>query len=464
MALQQFVHAAARLKDRGRESACHQAFGDRYDDVRDLAGRLKQHTLDHLDRYLEQFIDAAEAAGTKVHFAGDARQANEICLSIAAANSCRLCVKSKSMVTEETRLLPVLEAAGIETIETDLGEFILQLDHDAPSHIVTPMIHKDRAAVARAFVRELGAEYTEDPARLTAIARDHMRHKFRAAGLGVSGANFLVAETGSVVVCTNEGNADLAMACPPVHIVIAGIEKLIPRLEHLPVFLKLLARSATAQPLTIYTTLVSGPRREPEREGPRDVHIILLDNGRTDILRSEARELLRCIRCGACLNACPVYRHAGGGHAYGAVYSGPIGAVLTPHLRGLGNYADLPKASSLCGACYEACPVKIDIPTQLIALRRALVERRSGGWAGRAAYRAWAWLLLRPRWYGLARRLGRTVMRLAAGSRGRGDGLRDHAWLNSATGPLGKWTTERDFLTPPSRGFREWWDSRETRR
>ncbi len=455
--LQQFVHSATRIKDHGRVSACREAFGDRYDAVRELAGRIKQHTLDHLDGYLDRFIDRAEAAGARVHFAADAREANDICLSIARANACRLCVKSKSMVTEETHLLPELERAGIETLETDLGEFILQLDHDAPSHIVTPMIHKDRSAVARAFVSELGAEYTEDPARLTAIAREHMRRKFRGADLGISGANFLIAETGSIVVCTNEGNADLAMGCPPVHIAFVGIEKLIPSLEHLPVFLKLLARSATAQPLTIYTSLITGPRRATETEGPRQLHIILLDNGRTEILRSEARELLRCIRCGACLNACPVYRHAGGGHAYGAVYSGPIGAVLTPHLRGLENYSDLPRASSLCGACYEACPVKIDIPTQLVALRKALVDRGTLGPASTLAYRAWAWLLGRPRLYRLSQSLGRISLRLMSGARGHGDGLRDGAWLADAPGPLGAWTGERDFPTPPSSAFRDWW-------
>ncbi len=457
--LQQFVHGAARLKDHGRESACLEAFGDRYDEVRDLAGRLKQHALDHLDFYLERFIERAEAAGTRVHVAPDAASANRMCLSIAAAHACRVCVKAKSMVTEETRLLYALERAGIETLETDLGEFILQLDHDAPSHIVTPMIHKDRAAVARAFVRELGAEHTLDPARLTAIAREHMRRKFRSADLGISGANFLIAETGSAVVCTNEGNADLAMACPPVHVVFAGIEKVIPRMEHLPVFLKLLARSATAQPLTVYTTLITGPRRAGEREGPREVHVILLDNGRTGILASDARELLRCIRCGACLNACPVYRHAGGGHAYGAVYSGPIGAVLTPRLRGLENYADLPRASSLCGACYEACPVKIDIPGQLIALRRALVERRNLAYLDRLLYRTWAWLLQRPRAFRLARRGARTLLRLVGRSAPRG-GASDQTWLERGPGPLRGWTSERDFPVPPRQGFREWWSRR----
>ncbi|MCA9283749.1 MAG: lactate utilization protein, partial [Phycisphaerales bacterium] len=400
--LQQFVANATRSKLDGRIEACRAAFGDRYDELRLLAGRIKQHTLDHLDHYLDRFVERAAAAGTTVHFATDAAEANAIVLAIAQRRGARLCVKSKSMVTEETRLVPALEAAGVETVETDLGEFIVQLDHDAPSHIVTPMIHKDRTAVARAFVRELGAEYTEDPSRLTMIAREHMRGLYRRADLGISGANFLVADSGALVICTNEGNADLCVGTPPVHIAVVGIEKLVPSLTELPVFLKLLARSATAQPLTIYTTLVAGPRRPEERDGPEEMHVVLVDNGRIELLRPETRELLRCIRCGACLNACPVYRKAGGGHAYGAVYSGPIGAVITPLLKGLENYPDLPQASSLCGACARACPVAIDIPHHLVRLRGELVRRRIEGPLARLVYATWNAALHRPWSYALA--------------------------------------------------------------
>ena len=458
--LQQFVNSATELKDRGRVGACREAFGDNYDAVRELAGSIKQHTLDHLDHYLDRFIDAATAAGVKVHFAADGEEANAICVGIAKANNCRLCVKSKSMVTEETRLVPALEAMGVETLETDLGEFILQLDGDAPSHIVTPMIHKDRAAVARAFVRELGSHYTEDPPTLTAIAREHMRRKFRRADLGISGANFLIAETGSLVLCTNEGNADLSIGVPRIHVALVGIEKVIPRLDHLSVFLKLLARSATSQPITVYTSIITGPRKATEPDGPEEVHIILLDNGRTEILREETRELLRCIRCGACLNACPVYRKVGGGHAYGAVYSGPIGAAITPLLKGLANYPDLPHASSLCGACFEACPVKIDIPTQLIRLRAAMVERRLAGLGERGAMRLWGAILRHPWAYRLAARVARAMQRsMGEGATSR-DPFADRHWISSAPGPLSGWTDVRDLPTPTSRSFRDWWAAR----
>jgi L-lactate dehydrogenase complex protein LldF len=458
--LQQFVKNATSLKDHGRVQTCRDAFGENYDAVRRLAGQIKQHTLDSLDRYIEQFIDAATKAGVQVHFAASGEEANRICLEIARNDNCRLCVKAKSMVTEETHLVPALQAAGIETIETDLGEFILQLDHDAPSHIVTPMIHKDRTDVARAFTRELGAEYTEDPARLTAIAREHLRRKFRAADMGISGANFLIAETGSLVICTNEGNADLCIGVPKTHIALVGIEKVIPTLAHLPIFLKLLARSATSQPITVYTSIITGPRRVDERDGPEQVHIILLDNGRTELLREETRELLRCIRCGACLNACPVYRNVGGGHAYGAVYSGPIGAAITPLFKGIANYPDLPHASSLCGACFEACPVAIDIPTQLIRLRAQMAERGLAGPRERMLMRLWATVLKRPWLYRRCAALNRMVLRWMGSAGSPTGAYSDRRWIQSTRGLLSGWTASRDLPTPTSKSFRDWWDAR----
>lgn len=458
--LQQFVGHATSSKDHGRREAFAAAFGERAEEVKRLAGEIKQHTLDHLDWYLDLFITRAEAVGVRVHYAADGAEANRIALEIARSNSCRLCVKSKSMVTEETGLLGVLEGAGIETIETDLGEFILQLDHDAPSHIVTPMIHKDRTAVGRAFARELGVGYTDDPEKLAGIARDHLRAKYRAADLGISGANFLIAETGSIVLCTNEGNGRFCTSAPRVHIAFAGIEKLIPRAQDLGVMLKVLARSATAQPLTCYTSIITGPRRHDDVDGPEEVHLILLDNGRTEILREETRELLRCIRCGACLNACPVYRRVGG-HAYGSVYSGPIGAVITPLLKGLENYPDLPHATSLCGACFEACPVKIDLPRQLIRLRERLVERGITTWGEKLVMRAWAWSLKGSWRYAVASRIQRAVVRELAALGGAawrgGDGYADRAWIARGPGPLKAWTDERDFPTPVSSSFRDWW-------
>jgi len=460
--LQQFVGHATISKDLKRRAACEAAFGDRYDRVRELAGRIKQHTLDHLDHYLERWITQAEAAGVRVHVAEDAAEANRICVRIAEEAGAKLCVKSKSMVTEETHLVPELERIGCQTIETDLGEFILQLDHDAPSHIVTPMIHKDRTAVARAFVRELGAEYTEDAGALTGIARRHLRQKYRQADLGISGGNFLVAETGSVAICTNEGNGRFCTSAPPIHVAMVGIEKLVPDLEGLSVLLKLLARSATGQPLTCYTHLMTGPRRAGEPDGPEAMHVILVDNGRSGILDESVREMLRCIRCGACLNACPVYRKVGG-HAYGAVYSGPIGAILTPMLKGLANYPDLAEASSLCGACFEACPVKIDIPRQLIRLRERKVDAQLGSAGDRFFYRAWAASVRHPATYRLGGWLQKTAFRARArmaGTLERGDPYLDRGWLSAAPGPVAGWTRERDLPTPPAASFRTWWRRR----
>jgi L-lactate dehydrogenase complex protein LldF len=458
--LQAFVNKATTTKDYGRRDICNQAFGEHYDDVRTLAGRIKQHTLDHLDHYLELFTQRAREAGAQVHFAATAQEANDICLDIARKNRCKLCVKSKSMVTEETHLVPQLEAIGVETVETDLGEFIIQLDGDAPSHIVQPMIHKDRRSVARTFQAKLGAPYTEDAGELTQIARVHLRQKYRDADLGISGGNFLVANSGSVVICTNEGNGRLSTSAPKVHVAFVGIEKLVPDFEHVALLLKLLARSATAQPLTVYTHFMTGPKRAAEPDGPEQMHIILVDNGRTEVLREETREMLRCIRCGACLNACPVYRKIGG-HAYGSVYSGPIGAILTPMLRGLENYPDLPYASSLCGACYEACPVKINIPQYLIKLRAELIKGHVSYRSQRIFFKLWAGSLQNSVSYRLGGWGQKVMFRLQSrllGTLGEGDPYSARGWLSNLPGMLGGWTSQRDMPTPPARSFRQWWN------
>lgn len=459
--LQRFVNSAARGKDVLRKQTLPDVFGgqDHYDAVRKLAGSIKQHTLDNLDYYLEQFIDNATAAGTQVHFASDGDEANEIILGIAKQNNLKICVKSKSMVTEETSLLPALEGVGVETIETDLGEFIIQLDHDAPSHIVTPMIHKDRTAVGRAFQRELGVDYTDDPATLTQIAREYLRKKFRKADLGMSGGNFLVAETGSVVICTNEGNGRMCTSVPRVHVAVVGIEKVVPRTDHLALLLKLLARSATAQPLTCYTHIMTGPRREGEHDGPEQMHVVLVDNGRTEILREETREMLRCIRCGACLNACPVYRKVGG-HAYGAVYSGPIGSLITPMFKGLGNFKDLPQASSLCGACFEACPVHINIPKYLIQLRGELTKQNMDKVADRVFMRLWAASLRTPLTYRFGGWMQKVMFRAKARPSSENK-YADRGWIKSAPGPVAGWTSQRDLPTPPAGSFRQWWEKRD---
>jgi len=444
------VEKATRGKDLKRMEEFADCFGERYDDLRELGARIKQHTLEHLDHYLEQFADRATEAGAQVHFAADAAEANEHVLRIVQEEKLTRCVKAKSMVTEETHLLPELEQAGVETLETDLGEFILQIDHDAPSHIVTPMIHKDRFAVARAFQRELGADYTENAEELTMIARRYLREKYQQADLGITGGNFLLADSGSLVLCTNEGNATFCTTAPRVHIAMVGIEKLVPGYEHAAVLLKLLARSSTAQPLTVYTDVITGPKREADAHGPEQLHIILMDNGRSEILAGELRETLRCIRCGACLNACPVYRKVSG-HSYGAVYSGPIGALITPLFRGLANYKDLPHASSLCGACYEACPVKIDIPRLLIKLRDQINERRISSPIERLVFRGYAWSLKKPWRYKLANALQRPVLRALAD---------DHGYVRHGFGPVAGWTDERDLPAPAAQSFRQWWKQR----
>ncbi|QNN22200.1 iron-sulfur cluster-binding protein [Planctomycetales bacterium ZRK34] len=446
--IQRFVNQATLNRNANRQATAHEVFGDKHSDLRALAGSIKQHTLDHLDHYIEQFIDNATAAGVQVHFAKDAKEANAICVEIARQEKSTACVKSKSMVTEETHLLPELEAIGVDVLETDLGEFILQIDGDAPSHIVTPMIHKDRIAVAKAFQRELGARYTEDPAELTMIAREHLREKFRQADLGISGGNFLVAETGSIVLCTNEGNGRLCTTVPRVHVAFVGIEKLVPTYEHLTVLLKLLARTSTAQPLTVYTHVLTGPKRAPEHDGPEKMHIILIDNGRTNILRdTEYREALRCIRCGACLNACPVYRKVTG-HAYGAVYSGPIGAVITPLFKGLENYKDLPGATSLCGACYEACPVKINLPEMLIKLRRDMLAGKAVGRMEKLAYKMGAIGLKGPLMYSIGGWFQRVGLRLLADKDG---------YVRKGPSLLKNWTSQRDLPAPAAQNFRTWW-------
>jgi L-lactate dehydrogenase complex protein LldF len=332
-------------------------------------------------------------------------------------------------------------------VETDFGEFIIQLAGERPSHLVAPAVHHTRESIARILSDHVGRPLPDDPKALAGVGRELLREKFRRADLGITGGNFLVAETGTLVLITNEGNGRLTTTCPRVHVALVGIEKVIPRLADLPVFLKLLARAATGQTLSVYTTMVTGPRRPGEADGPDAFHLVLLDNGRTRILGGPFRESLQCIRCGACLNACPVYRRVGG-HAYGGVYSGPIGSVLTPLYDSIADNPHLPHASSLCGACQTACPVKINIPHMLIGLREAQHhEPKKGGWRERIAYRLAREVLARPWLYRLALRLSR----FALGFRAR-DG-----WLRSLPGPGGAWTEHRDFPAPAPKSFRERW-------
>ncbi len=447
-ALRAAVGSAAELKIQA--SAAAKAEVDDFDRLRRMAARIKQHTLDHLDAYLERFTENVRARGGVVHPAATAAEANQIIVNIARRNGLRLCAKVKSMATEETGLTRALEAAGVRVLETDLGEFVVQLDHDRPSHIVTPIIHKNRRVVARAFARELGVEYTEDPRALTMHARRYLRDVFRRCDLGVSGANFAVAETGSLCICTNEGNGRLTTTRPRVHVALVGIEKLVPRLADLAVFLKTLTRSSTGQPITVYTSLITGPRRSCDPDGPEQLHVVLLDAGRRAIHAGEYREVLRCIRCGACLNACPVFRQIGG-HAYDNVYPGPIGSLLAPLLNNFDRYADLPQASSLCGLCRDVCPVMIDIPDVLVRLRRDQVRRSVVPWYRRAGFRLISRMLASLWMYRAGQRLLRIVTRPWA----------DGRWLRHLPGPGARLTRDRDVPRPAPHSFRELWKREE---
>jgi L-lactate dehydrogenase complex protein LldF len=353
-----------------RYEVLHKDYADP-DSLRKLAGAIKDHTLHHLGDYLAKAEAALTQRGVKVHFAATAEDARQEILSILRGHGVTRLTKSKSMAAEEIHLNPFLIENGIECLESDLGEFIVQLDNDEPSHIVKPIIHKNRREIARTFQREgIAADYNDDPETITRRARVHLREKYMLAEAGITGANFVCADTGRLTLVTNEGNSRFGMAPVPVHIALVGIEKVIPREQDLAVFLNLLGRSATGQQLTVYTEFINGPKSANQPDGPEHMHVVFMDNGRTDVLASNCREILRCIRCGACQNVCPVYRQASG-HAYRSTYGGPVGAVLSPLLFGdrFPELADLPKASSLCGACNEVCPVDIPIPDLLLRLR-----------------------------------------------------------------------------------------------
>jgi len=421
------------------------------DKLRELAGRIKQHTLDHLDYYLEQLVVNVRRNRGHVHFAADADEARRVILQIAADADCTRVIKSKSMVSEEINLAHVMEAAGLDVVETDLGEFIVQIDHDKPSHLVAPIVHKDMASIARLFSEYFNTPYNDDPNHLCNQARQYLRDKFRKADLGMTGGNFLVAETGLVCSVENEGNQRQSVSTPRVLISLVGIEKIVPRMADLAVMLKLLTRSATGAPITIYNNIYGGPRSAGEKDGPEEFHLVLDDTGRTEILASEEyRETLRCIRCGACLNACPIYRKIGG-HAYGSVYPGPIGALITPLFKGLENYKDLPQASSLCGACYEACPVKINIPKHLINMRRDINRRHLNGAFERAVYRLWAWGLKSPFLYGAIGTLQKWDLRRRAGGSG---------WISRLPMFASGWTQVRDMPAPAKKTFHQLWKNR----
>lgn len=419
--------------------------------LRESGRQIKAHVLRHLDTYLERFEENCARAGGRVHWAADADEANRVVIDIIRSHGSSEVIKVKTMTSDETRLNAALAAAGIAPYETDLADLIIQLGEDRPSHIVVPALHRNRAEIREIFMRTMGlADLGHDPEDLTRAARRFLREKFLRVPVGFSGANFAVAETGSICVVESEGNARMCLTLPRVLVTLVGIEKIIPAMRDLEVFLQLLPRSATGERMNPYNTIWTGTRAA---DGPEEFHVILLDNGRTRVLAdAESRETLQCIRCGACLNACPVYRQTGG-HAYGSIYSGPIGAILTPQLQGMQASTSLPYASSLCGACYEVCPVKINIPEVLIRLRRRIAE--SGAPPGeRLGMKAAAFAFSNGVWLRRAQMIGRLLQRPL-----RRDGI-----IPRAPGPLAGWTRTRDLPAVPPRSFRQWWAARERTR
>ena len=428
-----------------------------FDDLRDAARDIKNHTLAHLDLYLEAYERKTTQAGGHVHWAATAEDACEIISSICREADARTVTKGKSMVSEEIGLNAHLEKEGLQVVETDLGEYIIQLRGETPSHIIAPSVHVNIDQVEADFRRvhtELPADRRlDDPAVLVAEARTMLRDKFLAADVGITGANFLIAETGSSVIVTNEGNGDLTQSLPKVHIVIASLEKVVPTLEDASTIIRVLARSATGQEISTYTTFSTGPRRPDDLDGPEAYHVVILDNGRADLLGSEFQDVLRCIRCGACMNHCPVY-HAIGGHAYGWVYPGPIGAVLTPSLIGVEEASHLPNASTFCGRCEAVCPMRIPLPKLMRAWREREFESGVTSTRFRLGLQAWAWLAKRPRLYHISARLGIGVM----GFCGRRRGGAFRRWPFA-----GGWTKHRDLPAPQGRTFQAQWAEHKAR-
>ncbi len=441
--LQGALFAATERLLKGRE----RAFPDP-DDYAALKARgraIREDVLDHLDEYLARFAERVQAAGGVVHWAETREDATRAVVEIAQRRGVKLAVKSKSMVSEEIHLNAALNAEGIEAVETDLGEWIIQLAHETPSHIIVPAIHHTKESVADLFDKRTGRIVPREIAGLTRVARETLREQFLQAGMGITGANFGIVETGTIITVTNEGNARMATSLPPVHVAVMGAEKMLPTWNDLPILLRLLTGSATGQKITSYVTAVTGPRREGEGDGPEELHVILLDAGRSQVLGAKYRESELCIRCGACLNVCPVYRETGG-HSYGWVYSGPIGAVITPLYQGFEEYGDLPYASSLCGACLDACPMEIDLPRMLVELRRDQVESRHlHMWTERLLFQGYRIIAASPLLYRLAARVG-SIAQVPFVRRG---------WIASAPPPVGAWTQGRDFRALAGRTFHD---------
>lgn len=440
------MHSALRKYEVARDTR-KSAFQN-WNSARQTASEIKWDAINHLDKHLADFADNLEARGGKVHWASDANEAREIILGIVREKKAKSIIKSKVMTGEEIHLNDALEKEGYDVVESDLGEYIVQLRKEAPYHFVFPAMHLTRGEISKTFTKELGTAATDSPEELTMIARRVMRDKYITADIGISGANFAIAETGMVSITENEGNARLTCALPKVHIALMGIEKVLPKMRDLALFLPMLATAGAGQALTGYNSMYGGPRREGESDGPEEMHVVLLDNNRTQLLADpEQRDALHCIRCGACLNVCPIYKNIGG-HSYGTTYQGPIGSVITPHLRGLKSWKHLSSASSLCGACTEACPVKIDLHHHLLQNRRNAGNSNPVWWE-KTAFKAFAVLANTPFFWRLASifgRIGQKFHPLVKGTR---------------IDPAYAWTQSRELPDIAPQTFKEYWRNRQ---
>lgn len=448
--MRQAVAAAQERMGTGRLKAATD-LGD-WEAWRDLGEEIRRHTIEHLDYYLQVLSEAVAANGGTVFFAQNKSEANDYIKNVIEKQKGQKVVKSKSMVTEELGLNAVLENIGVDVVETDLGEWILQLDEDPPSHIVAPALHKNKEQIQETFTKTRSYTGTAIPEELAAFARKQLREEFLSADIGITGCNFAVAETGSITLVTNEGNGRLVTSLPDTLITVMGMERIVPTFEELDILVSLLTRSAVGQKLTSYVTTFSGPRREGEIDGPKHFHLVIVDNGRSKMLGTEFQSALHCIRCAACINVCPVYRHIGG-HAYGSIYPGPIGAVITPILDGYEDHAELPYASSLCAACTEACPVKIPLHELLIKHRENIVNR--GGhvpFLERIAMRGFGFWAKHPAAYQMSRAVARTALK---------PWTKDET-ISKGPGPLKHWTASRNFPAVSKQSFRQWFKKRKS--